>query len=44
MEITSAFPKGGLTGILRDSIFDFMCDVGGWFDQGLECGVGVESA
>ena len=24
------------------SVCDFACDVGGLFDQGMECGVGVE--
>jgi len=29
VEVTGAFPKGGLTGVLRDGVCDFACDVGG---------------
>jgi len=28
----------------EDGIHDFACDVGELFDQGMECGVGVELA
>ena len=44
VKVTSAFLKGNLTRVLRDGVCDFACDVGGLFDQGTECGVGVESA
>jgi len=27
VEVTSVFPKGGLTRVLGDSICDFVCDV-----------------
>jgi len=29
VEVTGAFPKGGLTRVLGDSVCDFVCDVGG---------------
>ena len=44
VKVTSAFLKGNLTRVLRDSVCDFACDVGDWFDQDPECGVGVELA
>jgi len=29
VEVTDAFPKGDLIRVLRDSVYDFACDVGG---------------
>jgi len=29
VKVTGAFPKGGLTRVLGDSVCDFVCDVGG---------------
>jgi len=29
VEVTGAFPKGGLTGVLGDGVHDFACDVRG---------------
>jgi len=44
VEVTGAFLKGGLTRALRMVSVIFVCDVGGLFDQGMECGVEVELA
>jgi len=37
-------PERGSDQSTEDGVRDFVCDVGGLFDQSTECGVGVESA